>query len=127
MTMDEWQAADDAFQEEMRVWNDSVARCRADHPGIAWADIEKACGVCPWHPPMGIGSPYRPGGLAGTMVRMAGRMTLNGILYYQGESDSWMTDPHTYAALLRAMTDEWRATLQDPLAPFINLQLPAYR
>ena len=126
MTMDEWQEANDRFMAELNAWNDSVAGCRGEQPGIAWKDIERLCGPCPWHPPLGPGSPYRPGGLAETMVGFTNTLPVNGILYYQGESDAYMLDSGQYRELLELLAREWRRRLDCPDALFLNVQLPVY-
>ena len=59
---DQWRQEEDAFWVEMNAWNAHVAQLKKDNPGISWPEINKAVGPCPWHPPVGPGSPYRPGG-----------------------------------------------------------------
>lgn len=106
------------------MWNEAVARCKEANPGIVWAEIEQQCGVCPWHPPFGPGSPYRPGGLHETMFRRIVPMAATAMLYYQGESDA--TETQHYDQLLEQMILRWRTLLQNPALPFLNMQLPVY-
>lgn len=123
-TLDQWQAEEDAFQQEMSDWNGKVDALRTAHPGIAWADIEAAAGKCPWHPPVGPGSPYRPGGLAQTMLSRIVPVSLTAMLYYQGEEDAGKTA--LYDQLLCGMITYWRELFMDMQLPFLNMQLPMY-
>ena len=51
--------------------------------------------------------------------------TLNGVLWYQGESDDHK--PGSYYKLFRAMVDNWRRDWGDNLLPFVSVQLPVHR
>ena len=79
---DQWRQEEDAFWVEMNAWNAHVAQLKKDNPGISWPEINETVGPCPWHPPVGPGSPYRPGGLIETMTKRVVPATLTGILYY---------------------------------------------
>ena len=120
----EWQRKQAAFQADMDQWNARVAQIKDENPGIAWADIEAQAGVCPWNPPPGPGSPYRPGQLAKTMVEAIVPMAMNGILFYQGESD--VERAEDYGQLLIALITRWREVFRDAELPFYNVQLPMY-
>ena len=120
----EWQAKQDAFQHDMDVWNAKVAEVKEDNPGIEWAEVEKQAGVCPWNPPPGPGSPYRPGQLHRTMVETIVPMALSGILFYQGESD--VERAEVYGELLITLVNRWRELFGDAELPFYNVQLPMF-
>jgi len=122
--LDEWQAKQAAFQHDMDVWNAKVAEIKADNPGIEWAEVEKQAGVCPWDPPPGPGSPYRPGQLHRTMVDKIVPMALSGILFYQGESD--VERAEVYGELLITLVNRWRELFGDAELPFYNVQLPMF-
>ena len=124
ITLDMWQAQQDAFQAEMDEWNGKVAKIKEADPDIAWADIEAQAGVCPWHPPIGPGSPYRPGQLHRCMVESIVPMALSGILFYQGESD--VDRAEDYGELLMALVTRWRELFGDAELPFYNMQLPMF-
>lgn len=120
----EWQCKQDAFQHDMDVWNAKVAEVKEANPGIEWAEVEKLAGVCPWNPPPGPGSPYRPGQLHRTMVDKIVPMALNGILFYQGESD--VERAEVYGELLITLVTRWRELFGDAELPFYNVQLPMF-
>lgn len=124
VTLEQWQEKQDAFQQEMDVWNGKVAKIKEADPNIEWAEIEKQAGVCPWHPPIGPGSPYRPGQLHRSMVDMIVPAALSGILFYQGESD--VERAEDYGELLITLVNRWRELFADSELPFYNVQLPMY-
>ncbi len=122
--LDVWQERQSAFQHDMDVWNAKVADIKAANPGIEWAEVEKQAGVCPWNPPPGPGSPYRPGQLAKTMVEAIVPAAMNGILFYQGESD--VDRAEVYGELLITLVIRWRELFSDLDLPFYNVQLPMF-
>ena len=121
---DQWRQEEDAFWVEMNAWNAHVAQLKKDNPGISWPEINETVGPCPWHPPVGPGSPYRPGGLIETMTKRVVPATLTGILYYQGEDDTAKTEH--YDVLLTAMVMRLRQLFHDDSLPFLNVQLPMW-
>lgn len=123
-TMAMWQREEDAFQAELAAWNRCVEDCRRAMPGAAWQDISAAAGPCPWHPPVGPGSPYRPAGLAETMLRQVIPMTLTGVIFYQGEEDAARTA--CYEVLLESLIRRWRQWFRDDALPFLFVQLPVW-
>ncbi len=123
-TMETYLAEEALFQEGLDRWNQSVEAYRSDHPGAPWQEIEKACGMCPWCPPAGPGSPYRPGGLVAPMLACVAPFTLTGILYYQGEEDTGKTDH--YDVLMAALIRRWRQLFMDAELPFLFVQLPMW-
>lgn len=124
ITLADWSARQTAFEKEMADWNAKVAEIKANDPGIAWTDVERQAGVCPWHPPIGPGSPYRPGQLARSMVSHVAPLALTGILFYQGESD--VERANDYGELLITLVRRWRMLFRDAALPFYNVQLPMY-
>lgn len=123
-TMEQWQKEEDAFQAEMAEWNGKVAQLKQENPAIEWPEINEKAGLCPWHPPVGPGSPYRPAGLAHTMVERIIPATLTGILFYQGEEDSGKTT--RYDVLMDSLIRTWRAWFMDEELPFLFVQLPVW-
>ena len=124
ITLPMWQEQQAAFQAVMDDWNGQVARLREADPDISWADIEARAGACPWHPPIGPGSPYRPGQLHRSMVSQLVPMALSGILFYQGESD--VERAEDYGELLITLVTRWRELFADAGLAFCNVQLPMY-
>lgn len=112
------------FNDTMDDWNGKVERYRQEHPGASWKEIQDVCGICPWNPPVGPGSPYRPGGLAESMLACVVPVTLTGILYYQGEEDADKTD--RYDELMILLIRRWRQLFRDPALPFLFVQLPMW-
>ena len=73
-------------------------------------EINEAIGPCPpWNPPVGEGSPFRPAGLYHTMLERVVPATLTGVLFYQGEEDSWRTKQ--YDTLLTSFIFQTTTTL----------------
>ena len=124
--MDTYLREEAAFQAEMDVWNGRVAAARsrlgADAP---WAAIEAEAGVCPWHPPVGPGSPFRPAGLFSTMVRRILPLSVSAALWYQGEDDTTRTS--RYDLLLSSLMRCWRWSFKTPALPFVVAQLPMWQ
>ena len=123
-TMETWREEEKRFQETFGAWGRAVDQFRQEHPGVSWPEIEAACGAAPWNPPPGPGSPYRPAGLAVTMVREILPVTLTAILFYQGEEDAAKTT--RYNELLTLLIRSWREAFRDPELPFLFVQLPMW-
>lgn len=123
-TMETWLEEDRIFWETINAWNAAVADYQKSHPGAEWKEVESACGPAPWNPPPGPGSPFRPAGLAATMVREVVPAALTGILYYQGENDAGITEK--YDELMMLLIRSWRAKFRDPELPFLFVQLPLW-
>lgn len=113
-----------AWKTVFDAWNEKVAQFKDAHPGCEWNAVEAECGPCPWYPPAGPGSPYRPAGLAESMLKVAAPVALTGFLYYQGEADADTTDH--YEILLAQMVFYWRELFMDEEIPFLNIQLPMW-
>ena len=123
-TMETWQQEETRFEETFSAWSRTVEQYQQQHSGAPWEETEKACGPAPWYPPAGPGSPYRPAGLAVTMVREIIPVSLTGILFYQGEEDAAKT-VH-YDELLALLIRSWRKAFLDPDLPFLFVQLPMW-
>lgn len=128
VTMEAYLEAEDAFMRELNAWNDRVARIKelrgADVP---WAEIEAQAGPCPWDPPVGPGSQYRPHALWDHMLRRIMPAGVNGFLWYQGEEDAARTD--RYDLLMAQLIEAWRGAFNgggDDGAPFLFVQLPGW-
>ena len=123
-TVAQWQAEEDKFQADMNEWNGKVARLKEERPDVTWPEINEICGACPWNPPVGAGSPYRPAGLVETMTKRVAPVAVTGIIYYQGEEDAWRTEH--YEVLLAGYVKRMRELLGDDELPFLNVQLPVF-
>ena len=123
-TIETYLAEEEAFNRTMAQWNGAVEQYRAAHPDAPWNEIEEACGKCPWNPPAGPGSPYRPGGLAESMLKEIVPAGLTAILYYQAEEDAGRTDH--YDVLMTALIWYWRTLFREAELPFLFVQLPMW-
>ena len=124
ITLETYLKEEKTFFETLDAWNRQVDRFKQSHPGADWNAVTEACGLCPWNPPAGPGSPYRPAGLAEPMVHAAAPATLTGILWYQGEEDADKTD--RYDELMILLIRRWRELFRDPELPFLFVQLPMW-
>ena len=123
-SLEQFLEEDAVFQKALGKWNADIAAYRQAHPEAPWKEIEGACGECPWFPPAGPGSPYRPGGLAVHMLRPLAPVALTAFLYYQGEDDAGRTEH--YDVLMTAMIALWRRWFRAGEAPFLFVQLPMW-
>lgn len=123
---------DEVYEKELAeydvinaAWGKKVAELKEVDPEISWADIIRKAGDCPWPPPMGRKSPFRPAGLVETMLKRVAPYSLTGLLYYQGEEDS--ARPEWYEMLLGTLVVHWRKLFMDSELPFLNVQLPSFK
>lgn len=65
-----------------------------------------------------------PAGLYNTMVAPAINFAIKGVLWYQGEANTFK--PAAYGHLLPALIADWRAQWHQPELPFIYAQLPNF-
>ena len=124
ITLAEWRERNAAFQREMDEWNAWSGALRSQDPPVDWAEIN-AIRPCPWHPPVGPGSPYRPAGLADTMLKRVAPVALTAALWYQGEEDAERTG--RYDLLQECLITRWRELFLDDTLPFLLVQLPMWR
>ena len=123
-TMADYLREEDAFNAEMKEWSDAADLLKKDVPNITPQQLNERLGPFPWHPPVGPGSPFRPHGLYDVMFRRIVPYGLTGVLFYQGEADTWRTEK--YEGLLTAFILRLRALFMDPNLPFLNVQLPMW-
>ena len=124
-SMSTYLAEEKVFHDTLDAWNRQVDAYRQSHAGAPWKEVETACGPCPWNPPAGPGSPFRPGGLAEVMLKQVAPAALTGILYYQGETDADQTD--CYDELMLGLIREWRGLFMEARLPFLFVQLPMWQ
>lgn len=125
ITMEQYLAEEKAFFDGQNEWSEKAAPIRAAHPGITTVQIAEQIGPCPpWVPPVGPGSPFRPHGLFHTMLERVIPATLTGVLYYQGEEDTFRTQ--RYDILLSSYILRLRELFEDQELPFLNVQLPMW-
>jgi sialate O-acetylesterase len=76
------------------------------------------------NPQVSTAQMYQPKTLYQGMIRPLLPYTLNGILWYQGESNGG--DPKHYGKKLEALAADWRAKFNQANLPFIYAQLPGF-
>ena len=124
-TMEAYIAEEKAFFDGQNAWSEKAEPLRKAHPGITTVDIAAVIGPCPpWTPPVGPGSPFRPYGLFHTMLERIIPCALTGVLFYQGEEDTWRTA--RYDLLLLSFIQRVRELFRDAELPFLNVQLPMW-
>ncbi|MCQ2591917.1 MAG: sialate O-acetylesterase [Treponema sp.] len=115
----------DAYVKANDEWQEKCNELYRTVPGIEWDEIQQRIGPTLWPGPKSCKNPYRPTGLYDCMLSRILPYTLNGFIWYQGESDDHK--PAMYYKLFSRMIDNWRTDWQDNSLPFIFVQLPAHR
>ena len=123
-TEEQYLEEEKVFYADMAAWDRKAADLRQSRPDITSQELNRILGPYPWKPPVGPLSPYRPAGLAYTMMERVEPATLTGVLYYQGEEDTARTD--RYDILLSAFFGQLRKRFRNPLLPILNVQLPMW-
>ena len=124
-TMEQYLEEEGAFFGGLDAWAKQADALKAAHPEYTTKEINEAIGPCPpWNPPVGEGSPFRPAGLYHTMLERVVPAALTGVLFYQGEEDSWRTKQ--YDTLLTSFIFQLRELFMDGELPFLNVQLPMW-
>lgn len=106
-------------------WQPKINQFYADHPTGTWEEALAYAGPCKWPGPMGSKHEFRPAGLYETMLRQVTPYSMQGFLYYQGESDDH--HPASYHTLLKNMICVWRREFCDDSLYFLNVQLPMHQ
>ena len=114
----------DQFQKGVDRWNHEVVKLKKDRPNITGEEINAILGECPWNPPAGPKSMFRPSGLYETMFSRILPYTVRAVWYYQGEEDA-VRAPH-YEEMLTRMIALWRADYNEADLPFVLVQLPMF-
>lgn len=114
----------DQYQKKVNEHQKNLADYRKQFPDISLSEAKHVVGHTPWPPPMHPRSYLRPGGLFQTMILPLKNITLNHIIWYQGENDTENTQ--VYEKLLTKLIFSWRELFQDNSLPFTLIQLPGY-
>ena len=123
-TMAQYKTEEAEAYAKMRAWDEKAAPYREKNPGITGRELEQIIGPFPWKIPDGPGSPYRPAGLYHSMTSHVIPASLTGVLFYQGEEDTWKTKE--YDTLLIDFVRMLRKDFRDDRLPFLNVQLPMW-
>jgi len=129
--------ADPAFMPVFAEWNQQMQR----HPeellryDVAAKEWEAAAALAkaqhkPLDPPPpkpeGPSAPSRPGGLFNAMVAPITPFAIRGVIWYQGEANSYRTRAASYGRLFQAMIRDWRQAWGIGDFPFLFVQLANY-
>lgn len=124
-SMEEYLAEEGAFFTGLDEWAKKADALKKAHPEYTTKEINAVIGPCPpWNPPVGEGSPFRPHGLFHTMLERVVPAALTGVLFYQGEEDTFRTS--RYDLLLSSFILRLRELFQCDTLPFLNVQLPMW-
>lgn len=111
-----------AVQEE---WDKRAAAVYEKDPMMAFDKVQELIGPCRYPGPMNCANFTRPAGLYETMLKRVAPYTIQGFIYYQGESDDHR--PGDYYELLTGLIGQWRRDWGDDRLPFLMVQLPMHR
>ncbi len=123
-TLEQYLAEEAEVFAAQRAWDEAAAPYRAENPAISGPELEQLIGPFPWKLPDGPGCPYRPAGLYESMTAHVAPLQLSGVIYYQGEEDTWRTQK--YDVLLISFIRMLRRVFRDEGLPFLNVQLPMW-
>lgn len=106
-------------------WEARAAELYAKEPMMPFDEVQKRIGECRYPGPMNCVNFTRPSGLYESMLRKLVPYSMQGVLYYQGESDE--NTPEKYETLLTRLINLWREDFMDDSLYFLNVQLPMHR
>lgn len=113
------------YLEYDKKWNELSQQEYKENPTIGWNELQEKIGKNMWPGPINCVNPFRPAGLFETMLMRVCPYTMQGFLYYQGESDDHK--PDTYYTLLTNLIRLWREKWDDDEMAFIMVQLPGFK
>lgn len=122
---EEYEKSREEYFRYQEGWQPKIDEFYRENPEGSWEDALIYAGPCRWPGPMGPKHEFRPCGLYETMLRRVTPYTIQGFLYYQGESDDHR--PTAYYTLLKSMLQTWRRDFGDMSLYFLNVQLPMHR
>lgn len=112
------------FRNGVDGWNESAQKLRKETPSITDGEIIERLGACPWNPPVGSKSLFRPCGLYETMLSRVVPYTVRAVWYYQGEEDTVRAGQ--YEEMLGKLIKQWRGDYEEKDLPFVIVQLPMF-
>lgn len=124
-TDEEYEREVKEYWKSWHRWDDLVKSVKQSNPSATYEEITAVAGECPWPQPAGRKSVFRPSGCYESMIRRVTPYTVNGILYYQGESDDDKAE--LYGPVMKALINEWRKCFGEDELYFIITQLPMYK
>ena len=113
------------YHYKLDKWTQAYKKAFAEQPNEGYDTIRKLVGNWPAPVPKGKESGLRPGGLFEPMLLRVLPMNVAGIIFYQGEADTYARCDE-YKAVFKSLINEWRTLWGDMNLPFIFCQLPMY-
>lgn len=123
----------DEFKEQMKDFDPAAFAIEEAKHNLALDEFNrkhaeglrgKALGDYPWPIPVSPNYFLRPYGVYSTMLLKVVPFGLKGFLYYQGEGDAHRS--LVYDKLMKALIGTWRTLWNNPMLPFLFVQLPAF-
>lgn len=124
LTPQKYEADYNTWKSAFDTYNDNCGKARKENPDISMEELTKQFGECPWPPPAGPHSKYRPAGTFESMVLRVARYSARGVMWYQGSGDENRSED--YHDLLTLLVAQWRALWRDPDQQWLVVQLPRF-
>lgn len=124
LTPEKYQKDYEAWKSAFDTYNDNCGKARKENPDVTMEELTAEYGECPWPPPAGPHSKYRPAGTFESMVLRVARYTARGVMWYQGSADEDRAED--YLGLLTLLVAQWRALWRDPDQQWLVVQLPRF-
>ena len=78
----------------------------------------------PWHPPL---ESWGPGLLWNGMIAPLTPLSIRGVIWYQGESNSALARVHSYDRVMRTLIEDWRREWAVGDFPFLYVQISNFK
>jgi sialate O-acetylesterase len=79
--------------------------------------------IHPWHPNL---DSWAPGGLFNAMIAPATPMTIKGVIWYQGETNSGLSRAQQYYRIFPTLITDWRREWREGTFPFLFVQISSF-
>lgn len=128
----------DSFEEALENWSDGGgeqgAQTRLTNDIAAWeikAKMAKEMGEQPPRRPnpndyINPGHKRHPAGMINGMIFPIARFSVRGVLFYQGENNSFGTSWKPFYATFPAVISDWRRVFNEPELPFGMVQIAGW-
>ena len=113
------------YEDYHTAWEKKSAEYYTTVENPTWGGCLEYCGENKYPGPLAPRNPFHATGLYDSMVKRVCPYTINGFIYYQGESDD--DRPQYYYKMLRGLITLWREDWGDDELPFLIVQLPMHR
>lgn len=125
LTEEEYENQRRDYVKRQEEYNKKYQQFKLEHPEVEEHLIHLNLDIeSPWPPPMGPKCFLRPSGLYYTMLQKVVPYAMKGVIWYQGESDTYK--PRLYGKLFSKMIENWRKEFNNPSLPFLFVQLPFF-